>query len=78
VKVPVYIGFRDITARMDTLSHGTGGTPEYAKLCSFPGCPGTMVYSLRAVITGGTKRRPGWVCGKNPDHIEWVFGLDVK
>ena len=22
--------------------------------------------------------RPGWVCGKNPDHVEWVFGLDVK
>ena len=41
-------------------------------------CTGTMVYSLRAMSVRGTTPRPGWVCGKNPDHVEWVFGLDVK
>lgn len=46
---------------------------------SVPGCPGTMVLTMRAVSVGGTNPRwPGWVCEKNPDHIEWVFGLDVK
>ena len=51
---------------------------EYAvKPCSVPGCPGTMVYTKRAVAVGGTKPRPGWMCAKNPDHVEWVFGLDV-
>ena len=47
------------------------------KPCSFSGCTGTMVLTTRAVIVGGTNPRPGWVCGKNPDHVEWVFGLDV-
>ena len=45
------------------------------KPCTVPGCPGTMVLSMRAVPVGGSKRRPGWLCGKNQTHIEWVFGL---
>ena len=52
---------------------------EYdTKPCSVPGCSGKMVLTMRAVSVGGTNPRPGWVCGKNPDHVEWVFGLDVK
>ena len=52
---------------------------EYStKPCSFPDCAGTMVLTMRAVSVDGTHPRPGWMCGKNPDHVEWVFGLDVE
>ena len=51
---------------------------EYeTKPCSFSDCPGKMVLTMRAV-SGGTHPSPGWVCGKNPDHVEWVFGLAMR
>ena len=48
------------------------------KPCSFPACPGKMVFTIRAMSAGGTNPRPDWMCGKNPDHVEWVFGLNVR
>ena len=46
------------------------------KPCTVPGCPGTMVYSLRVVPVRVPGRevvhpRPGWLCNVDRDHIAW-------
>ncbi len=50
---------------------------EYeTKPCTMPGCDDTMVLTMRGISVGGTTPRPGWLCGKNPEHVEWVFGME--